>query len=169
MLRKSGLSSIVPRAIEERVNNKPVILADQGEANENSVDPNAIGYIIAINKAIRTTKGDQRVATGHSPPVDFLLDREFANDIRGTYDPIKMISTITTDADRLPAVSNAIQRATLTSTVAAATLINEGDAGFGIPLVFTAAEKSLKVEASLARKYDIYWIQLAINPSEELI
>ena len=35
--------------------------------------------------------------------------------------------------------------------------------------MFTAAEKSLKVEPSLLRKYDIYWMQLAISPTEELI
>jgi hypothetical protein len=97
------------------------------------------------------------------------LDKEFANNIQETYSPIKAIYTFKSDSDRLPAVSNAIQQATLNLPVAAATLITEGDAGFGIPLVFTAAEKSLKVEPSLLRTYDIYWIQLAISPTEELI
>jgi hypothetical protein len=62
-----------------------------------------------------------------------------------------------------------LQQATLNLPVAAATLITEGDAGFGTPLVFTAAEKSLKVEPSLLRTYDVYWIQLAISPTEELV
>jgi hypothetical protein len=48
-------------------------------------------------------------------------------------------------------------------------LINLGEAGLGQPLPFTAKDKSLNVEPSLTRRYDIYWIDLAFSPSEELL
>jgi hypothetical protein len=44
-----------------------------------------------------------------------------------------------------------------------------GEAGLGQPLPFTAKDKSLTVEPSLVRRYDIYWIDLAFSPSEELL
>jgi hypothetical protein len=52
---------------------------------------------------------------------------------------------------------------------AASLLLREGQAGIGKPLVFTSAEKKLKVEPSLLQTYDIYWLQLAVSPSEDLV
>ena len=97
-------------------------------------DPDAIGYIIALNKMIKKNENDHHTVAINTFPEDFLLDQKFANNIQKTYEPIKTIYTFKSDIDRLPAVSNAIQQATLNLPVAAATLINEGDAGFGIPL-----------------------------------
>jgi hypothetical protein len=132
-------------------------------------DPDAIGYILALNKQIKWSEKDHPVVATKTSPDDFLLDQKFANNILKTYSSINPSYKFKSDNDWLPAVSNAIQQATLNLPVAAATLLNEGDAGFGTPLVFTAAEKSLKVEPLLLRTYDVYWIQLAISPSEELI
>jgi hypothetical protein len=172
--RKLRLEAFVPKAINVSVDNPPTAIINKRRVPDEAVDityadPDAIGYIFALNKIIKENKNGSPSAAINSYPEDFLLDKEFANNIQETYSPIKAIYTFKSDSDRLPAVSNAIQQATLNLPVAAATLITEGDAGFGIPLVFTAAEKSLKVEPSLLRTYDIYWIQLAISPTEELI
>jgi hypothetical protein len=70
---------------------------------------------------------------------------------------------------KLLPLATASQSASADLPLATSVLTREGDAGIGIPLALTAAEKNLRVEPSLLRNYDIYWIQLAINPSEELI
>jgi hypothetical protein len=171
--RKSLLSVFVPKAENVAVDNHlTAVIKKRGPIGITYADPDAIGYIFALNRVIKESKnGHTAVASAaiNTSSEDFFMDNEFAHNIQEAYSPIKTIYTLKSDSDRLPAVSNAIQQATLNLPVAVATLITEGDAGFGKPLVFTAAEKSLKVEPSLLRTYDIYWIQLAISPTEELI
>jgi hypothetical protein len=170
-LRKSLLNSFIPKAENGSKDYPPAAMFNEkgGKIGITYTDPDAVGYILALNKIIKNNEKDHPVAATDTSPEDFLLDHKFATNILKTYKSIETAYAFKTDTDRLPVVSNAIQQATLNLPVAAATLITEGDAGFGKPLVFTAAEKSLKVEPSLLRTYDIYWIQLAISPTEELI
>jgi hypothetical protein len=38
----------------------------------------------------------------------------------------------------------------------------------GHPLLFPAKEKGLKIEPSISKAFDVYWLQMAINPREDL-
>jgi hypothetical protein len=128
-------------------------------------DPDAVGYILAANRAIKT--GTKPVDT--DVVSDLYLDSNFVNDLRGVYYPLKAVNSQAPEIEKIAAVSNGIQSATSDLPVAASVLTREGDAGIGVPLAFSAAENNLRVEPSLLKRYDIYWIQLAISPSEELI
>lgn len=52
--------------------------------------------------------------------------------------------------------------------VALATAVTFTKVKIGTPIIFTAREKNLKIEPSLTRSKDFYWLQLAINPTEDL-
>jgi hypothetical protein len=126
-------------------------------------DPEVVGNIVAANKRIK----DPANTTAWSYS-DLSLDSSFATGLRDVYESMKSVSPQASEVEKIAAVSNGIQAATADLPVATSILVKAGDAGIGRPLIFTAAEKNLKIERSLMNQYDIYWIQFAVNPSEEL-
>lgn len=164
---KSRLISILPRAKDAKADKLTPI--DFGNGSQGVVNFNVVERILAVNKIIQTSgsMGSKSNASERSAILD--LNTEFAEAIQDTYYPLKTIPFLKTDVERLSAVNNAIQEAAYQPPVAEALLINQGEVDFGIPLAFTAKEKSLQVEPSLLRRFDIYWIQLAVSPHEELL
>lgn len=138
-----------------------------------ATDPDAIGYILATNRVLKGAKiamQPQHSADSASDSIsDLRLDSGLAIGLRAVYDPLKTINSSSPEMEKIAAVKEGIQSASSDLPLATSVLTREGDAGIGIPLAFTAVEKNLKVEPSLLKTYDIYWIQLAINPSEELV
>jgi hypothetical protein len=139
------------------------VITDYVDQISNTV---AVERILATNNIIETS-----TSAGTKPDLNdpLNLDTTFANDIQATYYPVSYFPVLTTDLERPPAINNAIQQAALNKNVAGAILLNEGEVDFGRPIAFTAKEKLLRVEPSLDRRYDIYWIELAFSPSEELL
>jgi hypothetical protein len=109
-LRKSLLNSFIPKAENVSVDHPPtaMFIEKTGKIGITYADPDAIGYIFALNKIIKENEKDHPALATNTSPEDFLLDQKFANNIRKTYEPIKAIYTFKSDSDRLPAVSNAI-------------------------------------------------------------
>ena len=161
---KSKLLSYVPSATDTTTDKLTSITFDDGSTAQ--VDANAVGRILASNKIIQS--GEKRAGAA-ATPADLNLNTYFANDIQATYYPLKVVAGVKTDTENLAAINTAIQQASYDLPVAAAVLINEGEAGFGRPLPYTSKDKSLSVAPTLARRYDIYWVELAVSPSEELI
>ncbi len=164
---KAQLTSFLPKAKDVYAEKPPEDIAFHDGSREN-VNTAAVERILATNNLIKASasKGNE---TGIKQYAPLDLNTEFANDIQATYYPIRSFPMLKTDLERLPAVKIAIQQAALNRKVAGAVLIDEGEVDFGIPLAFTAKEKSLQVEPSLDRRYDIYWIELAFSPSEEVL
>ncbi len=137
-----------------------------GWKSDINIDPNGIGTIIAINKTL--TQGLNYSQKGEVPK--FIIKREIRYG-SGKCDtvPISFIKSDSRELDKISAVSNGVQIASSQLPVAASLLVGEGDAGIGIPLAFTSTEKRLTVVPTLSRSYDIYWLQFAVNPSEELV
>src|SRR5271166_6345577 len=97
------------------------------------------------------------------------MDRDFAVDLRRAYAPILTVrSSSASDDERIDAIAKSIKYASASPGVTASLLIKAGDASIGRPLVFTAGEKKLQIEPSTLRQYDVYWLQLAVSPNEEL-
>jgi hypothetical protein len=124
------------------------------------VNGTAISRILAINNV------KKNIRFGNEKDSILTLDQTLADSIQATYHPLKPV--LSTETERLSALNAAIQQAATDLTVATALLIDEGDADLGIPLAFTAKDKSLTVPPSLSERYDIYWLELAFSPSEEL-
>jgi hypothetical protein len=161
---------ILATAYKEQYSDKDYL--QSGDAKYiTAADPDAIGYILAANKAIKLgkTSTNLEIDLHSNSNLDLHIESDLVMGLRSVYHPMKSIDSSSSEIDRISAVSDGIQLASTDLPIATSVLTREGDAGIGTPLVFTAADKKLKVEASLLRGYDIYWIQLAINPSEELI
>jgi hypothetical protein len=164
---KSQLTSILPRATARWEKSEPIVFLDGSRAD---VNPAAIERILTANRVMEETNYSQNERNNnYVSSTSLSLNTRFANDIQGAYFPIMAMSNMTTDVDRLSAANSAIQEALADPSVATSLLINVGEAGLGQPLPFTAKDKSLTVEPSLVRRYDIYWIDLAFSPSEELL
>jgi hypothetical protein len=159
---KGALKNILKQEAIDRSNDRaPVFQWKNGE----TIDPEATGYMIGVNNSIK-----KNIDVGIRPiSADLSLDKDFALALRKAYYPIRSISGLSPQLEKISAISNTVQIATSDLPVAASLFVQEGDAGMGRPLVFTAVEKKLQIEPSLLRDYDIYWLQLTINPSEELV
>lgn len=168
--RKEKLNKILVTSYKNQSSDKDYIQTGD-DKYITTADPDAIGYILAANKAIKLGKTSTNLEIDlHSSSIlDLHINSDLVMGLRSVYHPMKSINSNSSEIDKISAVSDGIQLASTDLPIATSVLTREGDAGIGTPLVFTAAEKNLKVEASLLRNYDIYWIQLAINPSEELI
>ena len=162
--RKSRLNEL----IEPDKNLSDSIMSVVPAAGKNPVqfDPEGIKYIFAMNRNIKEKHIDSPSKLSKGV---LSLDATFAHNLRQAYSPMISITTSSPEFEKVMAVSNGVQLASLDLPTAASLLLKEGEAGIGKPLVFTSAEKQLKVEPSLLRTYDIYWLQLAVSPSEDLV
>ena len=167
-IRKSKLNAILDT---DNSGAKTIsVFSFKGKKQPEQIDPEAIGYILAMNK--RMNNGVNNSAIDISPlsqVVDTSLDTNFALNLRQAYYPMTSITASSSDFEKIAAVSNGVQFASSDLPTAVSLLLREGDAGIGLPLIFTSSEKNLKVEPSLLRTYDIYWLQLAVSPSEDLV
>jgi hypothetical protein len=164
---KEGLPTILPRAKDVEKEKTVSIMFIDGSHED--VNTTTIERILTANSIIEDTPTKTNENSPYTLAMALSLNTRFANDIQAVYFPIKSISRMGAEAERLPAANSAIREALTNPGVAATLLINLGEAGLGQPLPFTAKDKSLNVEPSLTRRYDIYWIDLAFSPSEELL
>jgi hypothetical protein len=142
-----------------------VPLTGNNQKNRVQVDLEATKYMLAMNNSMKY----QYIGSSTKSKEDRSLDAGFARNLQHAYSPITSITASSPEVDKVEAVSNGVQLASLDLPTAVSLLLREGQAGVGKPLVFTATEKQLKVEPSLLREYDIYWLQLAVSPSEDLV
>ncbi len=121
-----------------------------------------IQNILAANNLIKGPKNDPGTSV-------LVLDENFAQAMIDAYYPFRQTTSSSNEVDRIRASEFAIDLVASNAALSSVTLVNEGDAGFGVPLAFTAKEKTLSVEPSLEKRFDIYWLELAVSPSEELL
>ena len=137
------------------------------------IDAKGVGKIIAVNELLTHYNSYGNVNSeckkGTCTFIATALDREFATNIIAAYEPIIAMSKDADDSSKLKATKKSVQLASSDWNTATAVLIKQGQAGIGRPLAFTAAEKRLTVEKSILAQYDVYWVQFAISPDEDIV
>jgi hypothetical protein len=142
-----GLQAVLPRAKDIQKEKKSAVIFVDGSHED--VSTATIERILTANSVIEGAPSKANENSPYTVAMALNLNTRFANDIQAVYFPIKSISRMGTEADRLPAANSAIREALANPGVAATLLINLGEAGLGQPLPFTGKDKSLNVEPSL--------------------
>ena len=105
-------------------------------------------------------------------PIDTSLDYNFATKILASYKPMDFYQISNQSPDNSTnreAIKSSVQIASSNWSTATTVLVQEGQAGIGTPLAFSASEKHLSVEKSILRQYDVYWVEFAISPDEDIV
>jgi hypothetical protein len=97
------------------------------------------------------------------------INSDFASFTKHQYSLMGALPS-TTDKDPVTAFryGSVIKVAGQYASYSAATTAPFTKVGIGTPLIMTASEKRLEVEPSISHNRNIYWVQLAINPAEDL-
>jgi hypothetical protein len=100
--------------------------------------------------------------------IGLTVDAGYAKVAKNVYWSLDKAAKASTDPSSAFDLSQATADASTKTafTEAAAVLVTK--IAIGKPLVFSAKEKGLQIEPSILRAYDVYWLQLAINPRQDL-
>ena len=131
------------------------------------LDRDGIGFILGTNKTIKHREFNH----GKTEDVylDLNLDTKFATNLRTTYSPLSTLSQSATDEQKITAIEKSLVLASLDPNVAASLLQRAGQTKIGVPIVFSARDKDISAPTLNMQKYDVFGLQLAINPDEDLI
>jgi hypothetical protein len=124
--RKSRLNELLETDSGDAANKTIPIFTFAGKRLE-QVDAEAVGYIMAINKDYQHYDRTSQSKT----TIDYSLDPRFALRLKEAYYPISLITAASPDIEKVAAVSNGVQTASMDLPTAASLLIREGQAGIG--------------------------------------
>jgi hypothetical protein len=108
------------------------------------------------------------MGSGGAPAVGVTIDPKFAKRASGLYGSADKLSTARQDpstAFEFGEVTKVALQDTSVSQVAAVLLAT---VAIGKPLILTAKEKGLQLPSSISAAFDVYWMQLAVNPRSDL-
>jgi hypothetical protein len=103
--------------------------------------------------------------------VGFRVDPRFGEYTHELYASLLAASTMAKSGNTAQSafeLARLTKIASMNAHLAAASAVPLTKIAIGTPLHFPAAEKKLNVERSIAKQRDIYWVQFAINPKEDL-
>lgn len=116
---KEELPTILPRAKDsEKEKTVSIMFIDGSHEDVNTI---TIERILTANSIIEDAQSKTNENSSYTLAMTLSLNTRFANDIQAVYLPIKSISRMGTEAERLPAANSAIREA-LTNPGVAATL-----------------------------------------------
>ena len=110
------------------------------------------------------------VDTTNATPTVFgvKVDSRFAKDVTTLYDSLENVAEHSAQPAGIIRFTQLKQEANRNGLVAAVTNVELGNVDVGRPYIFPAKEKNMTIEPSILRQFDVYWLQFAINPREDL-
>lgn len=148
---------------------KPVIANyPSGKQGYESIDKVALGSILE-GVAAPPQEGKSWSTVPTITAAGLVLDPNFASGLRDIYDRIAKVSWNASPAVNGQALSAAKRISFSDPKLAATALSTIGKVDFGRPIAYTVTDKKLDVEASVKARFDVYWIDFAFSPSEDVI
>jgi len=144
----------------------PVLVSYKGSTSKISqqIDAVAVGKILTL--AADTNNVQNQRTSGRSY---IYLDPSFVDRTKTIYKAISYQETTPTSTAYAAVLADTTKLALSDERVASSTLVQLGGIRFGIPIAYTARDKKLVLEPSVAKNYDVYWLEFAISPGEEAI
>lgn len=138
---------------------------------ESSFQPAQTIDAVAIHQMFQqgVASYDLPASTVETVALGVPIDADFAKTTKTAYDLVDLTTSHNWTPKSAAQIANASKIAASDTRVASATLVNLGDVTFGKPLVFPASEKKLKIEPSLAKAYDVYWIEFALSAGDDAV
>jgi hypothetical protein len=148
---------------------KPKIVSyPTGTQGSSFIDTVALGSIVDAG-SLAVWSGGSRPAAPTITTAGLVLDPHFAMDVKSIYATIDKVAWNASPAANAQALSAAKKISFSDPKLAATTLSAIGKVEYGNPIAYTIDDKKLVVEPSLRKRFDVYWIDFAFSPSEEVI
>jgi hypothetical protein len=150
------------------MNKKPKIASyPSGTRGDAFIDKVALAQIVETGALAAPL--DKPGAAPPITPAGLVLDPDFAVGVHAIYATIGKVVWNASPAANDQKLSAAKLIAFSNPRLAATTLSTIGKVDFGKPIAYTIDDKKLVVEPSLRKRFDVYWIDFAFSPSEEVI
>lgn len=136
---------------------------------DTALDPQVVRLAFASDKGALKNSTVQTLPISNSsgsPALGVSIDAGYAKTANDLYGSVNKASGTSLNPSTAFAFSKTAEVTSKKLSEVTALLITKVDIGH--PLVFPAKEKGLKIEPSISKAFDVYWLQMAINPREDL-
>ncbi len=106
--------------------------------------------------------------SGGNPAVGVTIDPIFAKRTSGLYGSADRLSASMRNPSAALDFGNLTKVALGDASISQAAVVLLTTVAIGHPLILRAEEKGLKLPSSISDVFDVYWVQLAVNPREDL-
>ncbi len=170
---KQGTSPAATGASEANASTKPILAAMKSTGPHVRYEIDAVATRKILEMSMSPANGwatyqPKTVTDADSDTEGVPVDADFAKSVKSLYQTVSMESGPALTVHHANTIATATKVAAADTRVASATLVRLTDIRFGQPIAFPAHDKKLAVEPSIAKRYDVYWIEFVVSPGEDV-